>query len=239
MRMRVVFFSLVLVSGGAALADAERESRFAARLATVLPDAEITSVRPTPVDGLYEVALGPRVLYMSDDGRYVLNGDLMDIVERRNISEERRAEQRISALAAAADGAIEFGPANPRHVLYVFTDIDCTYCRRFHSEIDQLVAAGIAVRYFAFPRAGLQSESYRKAVSVWCAADKRRALTDAKAGRTVPKAECDSPVEEQFELGEAMGVRGTPAVYLDDGRELGGYIPAPRLVQMLNDAGES
>lgn len=239
MRIQALLFSLVLASCSAAAADVELRSRFAARLATVLPDAEITSVRPTPVDGLYEVALGPRVLYMSDDGRYVLNGDLMDIVERRNISEERRAEQRVSALAAAAEGAIQFGPADPRHVLYVFTDIDCTYCRRFHSEIDQLTAAGIAVRYLAFPRAGLRSESYRKAVSVWCAEDKRRALTDAKAGRAIAQAQCDSPVEEQFALGEALGVRGTPAVYLDDGRELGGYIPAPRLVQMLNDDDES
>jgi len=233
--MRLVLIISALLGGAAAwpaLADEALARRFSESLSTVLPEAQVTSVRETAVAGLYEVALGPKILYMSADGRYVFSGDLMDLQERRNLSDERRAEARVAGLREAA-GAIEFAPPAPRHVIYVFTDIDCSYCRRLHQEVPELNAAGIAVRYLAFPRAGLDSDSYHKAVSVWCAADRRQALTDAKAGKAIPEARCDAPVQAQFRLGEAFGVRGTPAIYLENGDEIGGYVPAPRLIQIL------
>lgn len=227
---------LVLAATAAvAVAGDDLSARFTERLRTVIPDARVTAVESTPVPGLYEVALGPKILYMSTDGRYLFSGDLMDLGERRNISEERREQARVAAfVASGVDKMIQFGPDNARHVVYVFTDIDCAYCRRMHQEVGKLNAAGIAVRYLAFPRHGLQSESYHKAVSVWCAKDRQQALTDAKAGKPIAEATCNNPVEEQFTLGEAMGVRGTPAVYLDDGVQLGGYVPADELIQILN-----
>lgn len=203
-------------------------------LAGSLPNGKLDSIVASAIPGLYEVTVGPRVLYVSADGRYVLNGDLMDLKERRNLSEERRAQARVEAFSKVGrDQMIEFGPENPAHVLYVFTDIDCGYCRRLHAEVGELNEAGIAVRYLAFPRAGIGSESYDKFVSVWCSADRQQALTDAKAGKDISDASCDNPIAAHFALGEQMGVRGTPTIVLEDGEELGGYVPADQLKRIL------
>lgn len=214
------------------------QERFSASLRGILPDVEVTQVRPSPLTGIYEVSLGPKILYMSEDGRFVFSGDLMDLQERRNLSEERRSEARLEAFArSGTDRMIEFGPKNPKHVMYVYTDVDCTYCRRFHQEIGVLNKAGIAVRYLAYPRAGIGSDSYKKAVSVWCAKDQQQALTDAKAGKKIKSANCDNPVAEHFAMGQAMGVRGTPTIILDNGEELGGYVPAKELIKLLAGGG--
>ncbi len=212
--------------------------RLQANIDNALPELKVTAARPSAVDGIYEVTLGPEIVYMSEDGRFLFSGNLMDLRERRNLSEERRTVARLEALKdIGVEDMIEFAPPKPDHVVYVFTDVDCQYCRRMHQEVQQLNAAGVSVRYLAFPRAGIGSESYKKIVSVWCAADPKRAMTDAKAGRQVKRASCENPVEQHFKMGQAMGVRGTPTVILDDGQELGGYVPAKRLLKMIN--GES
>jgi thiol:disulfide interchange protein DsbC len=216
-----------------AIAAEDLEQTLARSLGKVLPGVTITSVQPSGVPGLYEVAMGPRIVYMTADGRFLMTGDLMDLDGRRNLTDQRRTRARVDALAAVT-GAIEFAPTNPKHVVHVFTDVDCGYCRRMHQEIAKINAAGIAVRYYAFPRAGLESESYEKAVAVWCAKDQHKALTDAKLGRPVAKARCENPVKAQFELGEALGVRGTPAVFTADGEEIGGYVPAAELAALLD-----
>jgi thiol:disulfide interchange protein DsbC len=219
-------------------ADANLEARFNERLHGVLPDVEVTDVREGPVAGLYEVELGADILYMSADGRYVVRGDVYDLDERVNITDQRRSAARAAVFKALAPGqTVDFVPANAKHTLFVYTDVDCTYCRRLHSEIQELMAGGIGVRYLAFPRAGLNSDGYRKSVNVWCANDPRQAMTQAKSGQTVADAECDNPVADQFELGKQMGVRGTPAVYSEDGQELGGYIPAGELIRMFQGQG--
>jgi thiol:disulfide interchange protein DsbC len=130
---------------------------------------------------------------------------------------------------------IVFSPASPKHTITVFTDIDCTYCRRLHNEVKQLNDLGVKVRYMAFPRAGAGSEPFSKAVSVWCAEDRQQAITDAKAGQPVPTKNCANPVQAQYEVGQTIGVRGTPAIILENGRMLPGYVPAPELVQQLDE----
>ncbi len=219
-----------------AIADAELETRLGDAIKAVLPDAEVTSVSPGPLPGLYEVMLGPSLLYITKDGRYIVKGDIFDLNSLENVSKTRRAQARIAAFASlGAKDMIEFAPARGKatRTLYVYTDIDCAYCRKMHQEIDQLNDAGIAVRYLAYPRTGIGGESYDKAVSVWCAADRKQAMTAAKGGKTVKSSECANPVNDHYRMGEAMGVRGTPAVYLDDGESIGGYIPAQEMIRML------
>ena len=221
-------------------ADAALEARLAKRLKSVLPDDTITSVRPGPIQGVVEVLLGPTVLYMSEDGRYVLRGDIFDLDSKANLTDTRRQEARVAAFAAVDPATtIEFGPAQgkAKRTLYVFTDIDCGYCRKFHKQMAQLNNAGIAVRYLAFPRTGLASESAQKAETVWCSENPREAMTAAKGGSMPPARQCKNPVADQFHLGQSMGVRGTPAVFTDDGEELGGFIPADDLIQMLSVGG--
>lgn len=233
MKMFTVLF-LMLLAAAPAAADEAIAERLTQRLGELLPDNPVTSVRPAGVGGLYEVMLGTEVLYMTGDGRYLLRGDLMDLDARRNISEERRAEARVDSFKGVpAEQLIEFAPPNPRHVVYVFTDVDCTYCRRLHAEVEQLNARGVAVRYLAYPRAGPGSPTYRRTESVWCAPDRRQAMTDAKAGKPVPERSCDSPVQAQYDLGRTMGVEGTPTIILSNGRVVGGYVPADTLVRYV------
>jgi len=230
-------FTLLIAGLALHTGHVQADQKLQAELAKVIPDAKVTAVNPSPIAGLYEVMLGANVLYMTADGRYTLRGDIFDLKTRANLTDSRRSEARIAAFVAEAPRAIEFAPANGKveSTLYVFTDIDCGYCRKMHAEVPKLNAAGIAVQYFAFPRAGLKSESYDKAVAVWCAKDPRSALTSAKQGKKPELMKCENPVAAQFELGQSVGVQGTPAVFTEDGEEIGGYIPAKELIKMLEE----
>ena len=206
-------------------------------LGRLLPGTAPTSLRPAPAPGYFEVTYGPEVVYVSADGQYLMRGDLIDLKSERNLTEERRLAARLKSLEEVGEGnMVVYGPKDARHTVTVFTDVDCPYCVKLHQEVPELNRQGIKVRYLAYPRAGLGSPGYRKTVSVWCAPDRNQALTDAKAGKTVPEKTCDNPVADQYALGQMLGVTGTPTLILDDGRMVPGYVPAARLVQALDAA---
>jgi thiol:disulfide interchange protein DsbC len=200
------------------------------------PDANVNSVKPSAISGLYEIVINNgKVVYMTKDGNYVIEGDVIDLVNRANITDISRSQARADGFESIdVNQLIEFSPENPQHMLYVYTDIDCGYCQKFHKEIKKLNDNGIGVRYLAFPRAGLQSPAYVAAESAWCAEDSQQALTDAKAGKAISPATCDDRVKKQFAMGQAMGVKGTPSVFIASGKELGGYIPADDLINYFN-----
>jgi thiol:disulfide interchange protein DsbC len=238
--MSLILLLSIALAPGAAGADPDLKARFHDKLKDVLPGMEITSIRPSPIPGLYEVMFGAVVLYMSEGGDYVVRGDIFDLAQKRNLSEEARTQTKAELLAGVdIEDMIEFKPeGKTKTVLYVFTDIDCPYCRKMHQEIQELTRGGIAVRYLAYPRAGLDSESYDKAVSVWCAEDRNAALTRAKAGKSVPARTCPNPVADQYRLGEAIGITGTPSVMLPDGTHIGGYVPAQELIETYGTAAD-
>ena len=236
MFFRSVVCLFVLLFATAAFPKDAAEDRIRARMGKLFPAEQVTSVKKSPIAGVFEVMLGASLFYISDDARYVLRGDLIDVQKKVNISDQRRAAARRQVFAELdRSQMIEFLPASgkPRETLYVFTDIDCGYCRKMHLEVPELNKAGIAVSYLAFPRSGLDGDSYKKATAVWCSKDRRRALTAAKAGKKVKAAKCDNPVAEHYGLGQAMGVSGTPAVYTADGSGIGGYVPAKELIKMV------
>jgi thiol:disulfide interchange protein DsbC len=231
--------TLLLIAGLSIVQYVSAEDQYkqlVGNLQGIFKDVEITSISPAPIEGLYEVMMGPNVLYISSDGRYVLEGDLFDLQKRTNISDHKRAleRKRIFSNLPAKD-VVEFSPNRPQSTLYVYTDIDCGYCRKLHREVPELNDGGIAVRYLAFPRSGLDSDSFKKAAAVWCSADKQKAMTEAKQGKPVDSPNCRHPVAEQFELGKEMGVAGTPTIYTAEGKEIGGYVPAASLIQMYED----
>ncbi|MGD8629611.1 MAG: bifunctional protein-disulfide isomerase/oxidoreductase DsbC [Gammaproteobacteria bacterium] len=229
----LLLLTFTAYSTGAAEPDANAAIKQS--LARVLPGVTPEQIKPSPMQGVSEVLVGARLLYISDDGRYLLQGSLIDLETRKDISEERRKEIRLAAInEVGSDNMIVFPAAEERHTITVFTDIDCGYCRKLHKEVDQFNAEGITVRYLMFPRSGINSPSYDKAVSVWCADDRRAALTKAKAGEDIKPRKCDNPVKEQYELGGMLGVTGTPALILDNGELLPGYVPAKRLAQVLD-----
>lgn len=195
-------------------------------------------VRASPVPGVYEVVHGAEVMYITADARFVLDGDLIDVDQRRNVTEARRSEARASALADLAAGdVIEFGPKNARYTVTVFTDVDCGYCRQLHSEIAEYNRLGIRVRYAFYPRTGPNTESWRKAEAVWCAPNRQEALTKAKRGEVPPTPpNCKTtPVAKTYELGREMRVRGTPGIFTDRGEYVAGYLPPDRLLARLKE----
>ena len=206
-------------------------SKLQAALGGRTPD----SIAETPVPGMYEVLLGSQILYLSEDGRYAMQGDVIDLEAGNNLTENRRNDLRADALKKVSESDMIVFPAagDAKYQVSVFTDIDCGYCRKLHSEISAYNAKGITVRYMAFPRAGIDSESYRKAVSAWCADNPQEALTAAKLGEEIEEKTCPNPVASQYQLGQQMGVRGTPSIVLDNGEMVPGYMPAERLEQTL------
>lgn len=214
-------------------ADAEGNVRQA--LAQLVPGAQPDYVGDAPFAGFREVLLSGQVLYVSDDGRFLMQTQPLDIQARRPAASPGLMAFRRKALAEVPEQQrIVFSPPNPKHTISVFTDVECGYCRRMHQQIAEYNRLGIAVEYLAFPRMGLGSDDFREMVSVWCADDRKQALTQAKAGTPVPGKQCTSPVAMQFTLGQRIGVTGTPAVFAADGSQLGGYVPPEQLLQALD-----
>lgn len=238
MPIRSLLAACLVLTAANVVAAGIDETPIRERMAKMFPDEKVTSITESPLAGLYEVMLGASLFYMTADGHYAVRGDVIDLEKRKNLSEERRATARSQVFAGLdKHDVIEFAPPDGkrRATLYVYTDVDCGYCRKLHGEVPKLNEAGIAIEYLAFPRAGLKSDSYRKIAAVWCSPDRRKAMTAAKSGADVKAPPCENPVADQYELGRAMGVSGTPAVYTAAGEELGGYVPAQALIKMLAD----
>jgi thiol:disulfide interchange protein DsbC len=202
-------------------------------LKQTLPEYTPTSVQPTPIPNLFQVEIGPQIMFMTGDGHYMIDGAIIDLQTKQDIAESARQAAKRRAVEALASQSIHFDAPEPKHWITVFTDIDCGYCRQLHQQIDGYNAAGISVRYLFYPRSGVDSPSYNKAVSVWCAKDQKAAMTAAKKGQPIANATCDNPIRKHMELGELMGIRGTPAIVLDTGMLIPGYVPPDRLVQLF------
>ena len=212
---------------------AEASAREAIR--AIAPQLRVDRIGPAPIAGFRQVIVGGQVVYVSDDGKHLLQGTLLDVAGRKDLNEVAMAELRRDLLATVPAGdRIVFAPEDPDYTVAVFTDVDCGYCRQLHGEIAQYNAKGIAVEYLAFPRMGPGSENFEEMVAVWCADDRRAALTEAKAGGEV-KGTCTSPVAMQYALGQRIGLAGTPMILAADGSQLGGYVPPARLRQLLDE----
>ncbi|MCK5872601.1 MAG: DsbC family protein [Methylococcales bacterium] len=199
-----------------------------------MPSVTIDSIKPSEAKGFHEVMVEGNIYYVSDDGKYLLQGHLIDLVAKKDLTEEKLTSGRVDSLAKLGkDNMIIFKPKESKYTVTIFTDIDCGYCRKLHSEMDQYLAEGIAVQYLFYPRAGKGSDSYDKAVSVWCADDKNAALTSAKSGKEQDKKECDNPIDAHMALGERFEVRGTPMIVTEKGNVLPGYVPAKQLAKAL------
>lgn len=198
-------------------------------------EVDVEDVKPSPVAGLYEIRSGAEVGYVSTDGRFYVDGDVFDMQSKKNLTETRRQEGRLSLLATIADGdAIVFAPAGAaKHTVTVFTDVDCTYCRRLHHEMAELNRLGIRIRYLLYPRGGPGTETWKKAEAVWCSPDRKDAITRAKRGEALKAGRCETPIAAHYALGQRMGIRGTPGIITDQGEYLAGYLPAAQMAAYL------
>jgi thiol:disulfide interchange protein DsbC len=204
-------------------------------LKILLPGIRPDEIRSTPLGNLYEVTFGGRLVYLTADGRFLIQGKIIDLETRTEITEERLSELKMAALAEVnEDQMVIYGPEDAKDTITVFTDIDCGYCRKLHAEMGRYNEAGIRIRYLFYPRAGIGSDSYEKAVSVWCADDRKAAMDKSKAGENIPARTCENPVDEHYALGQTMRVTGTPALLLEGGEMVPGYVPADKLRQALD-----
>ena len=218
---------------GTAAPKADVRAEIARRL-----EVKVEDVKPSPIAGLYEIRNGAEVGYVSTDGRFYVDGDVFDMNSRKNLTEPRRQEGRLKLLAQIDEkDAIVFAPSGPvKHTLTVFTDVDCTYCRRMHQEIAEFNRLGFRIRYVMFPAGEPGSVAWRKAEAVWCSPDRRDALTRAKRGENVEAPKCQTPIVALKALGESLGIAGTPGIITDQGEYLAGYLPAARMDAYLKQS---
>lgn len=222
-----------LLGLGFSIAQAD-EAAVRKALSTGMPGAKIDSVKASEIKNVYEVIIGSTIFYVSEDGKYLLQGRLIDLAAKKDLTEQKLVDIRKAVLTKLSkDETIDFKSPLNKYTIYVFTDIDCGYCRKLHSEIDQYLAEGITVRYLFFPRAGKGSNSYDKAVSVWCSNDRNKALTLAKQDKAPEPKTCDNPIDKHMQLAEEFEVRGTPMIVTEKGTVFPGYMPAKQLAQAL------
>ncbi|MEW9624004.1 DsbC family protein [Rhodanobacter geophilus] len=213
-------------------------------LAKLAPGVEVDVVNRAPLPGFYQVIASGQLVYVSTDGKYLLNGDLVDLGAKKSLNDAAWAVFRKAELAKVpASARIEFAPPNPKYRVTVFTDVSCPYCKVLHEHIAEFNKEGIAVDYLAWPREGVTdlrgqpTPIYKEMVSVWCAADRKAAFTAAKEDHAPKQASCSNPVRYEYELGLKLGVNGTPAIFTPDGRQVGGYLTPAQLLQALQKDG--
>lgn len=198
---------------------------------------QVMEVRETPMPDLYELIMSSGEILLSDrSGQFLITGELYMTQAQglTNLTAQTRQLQVKGWIDdVSEDQMIIFSPENPQATITVFTDVDCTYCRRLHHDVEAINARGIAVRYMAYPRGGADSTAYQKMVSVWCAPDRERAMTQAKNGQNLPERECQNTVLDHHSLGNRIGITGTPAIVLPDGTLVPGYMEVDRLSAMV------
>jgi len=230
------FYIYVFLLAWTAVAQADDLADAKKKLAEVMPGVSIDSIQALDNTGLYEVVIKGEILYFSQDMRYAIQGDVIELASRENITEVKRLVLRKAVLDAVddADMIIYTPQKKTDYTVTVFTDIDCGYCRKLHNQMAEYNALGIRIQYLAYPRAGIDSEAYEKAVDVWCADDRKQAMTDAKNGLDVNSKHCEAPISSQYRLGRKLGVNGTPSLFLEDGSMLPGYVPPEKLRKELD-----
>ncbi|MGS2718762.1 DsbC family protein [Eionea flava] len=214
------------------------------RLQEARSDIEISNLRRSPLEGIYKVDLNGQLAFVSEDGGFLISGEMYQINPGYllNLQEEERREQEVAfapkraRMLAAIDTKemIVYSPEEKKGHIYVFTDIDCGFCRRLHSQLDQMLTMGIEVRYLAFPRAGVNSRSAEKLITTWCSDNPQSLMTRFKRGENIALSNCERhPIFDHYMLGQDVGVTGTPAIVLESGQLIPGAVSPERLAREM------
>lgn len=205
------------------------------KMVGVAPD----SLAPSAAAGILEAKWGSNFAYVTADGRYAVFGDMVNIDTLEEVTENTRRTSRVALLnELGAENMIEFAPESPKYTVTVFTDVDCGYCRMMHKQVPEYNAEGISIRYVFYPRTGPNTDSFRKAEAIWCAEDRKAALTAAKASGDIQgPSDCINPIKREWDLGQKLSLRGTPLIVLPNGDTVAGYIPPQELLARLANLG--
>ena len=196
------------------------------------PRGANATIVESPMPGVYQADLGDRVVFITQKDNLMLLGDVYDTTRKVSLGQEIKQQKAIGVIDKMDEAdMIVFEPAQTKRTMTVYTDVDCPYCRKLHEEVPTLLESGVKVRYLWYPRSGIGTPSYDKAVSIWCAKDQTAAMDDAKLHNKIAEEKCSpNPVADQYKSGQSVGVRGTPTIVLDDGTIIGGYMPAKSLL---------
>ena len=244
MKIRTLFFSCIsIVISTSVWAAKPDKDAIASKMSKAFgKEIPVDSVVPGPLPGFYQVNVGQEIGYLSEDGRFLFTGELIDLKRGVNLTEieiNKRMQQRGKVMLKRINKLknskmIVMGPKRYKRQLTIFTDVDCPYCAKLHLDVPKLNEYGIQVRYLLFPRSGVGSPTYRRSVAVWCAKDRVKAVGIAKRGGEIEMKTCDNPIEEHYRLGLESGfVRGTPTTIVDDGTVISGYLPVNTLLAQL------
>jgi thiol:disulfide interchange protein DsbC len=241
----VMVIGMSLGISSSVLADEQQDiKKITSVLSKLMPKAKPDSIKPAVIPGMYEAVFGPQVVYVSKDGRYVLEGDLYDLTTRTNLTDIQRRSGREKVISSIDPSTmIDFAPKKVKYTITAFTDIDCAYCRKLHKHMADYNKLGIEFRYMSFPRSGVNTPSFYKAVSVWCAKDRKKAITDAKNGESLKQIQqiaqvkgkdCRSIILNHMQAAKEVGVNGTPTLVLSNGQVIPGYVEPQRLIKILD-----
>lgn len=201
---------------------------------SIYKSADTDSIRPSEITGINEITSGGSIFYVSEDAKYMIKGNLIDLTARKDITENKLARLRVAKIEAIDRmQMINFDSNLKSRDIYVFVDVDCGYCRKLHSEISQYIELGMSIHYLFYPRAGKNSGSYNKAVSVWCAEDQKSSMNNAMNGIDQGMRSCANPIDNHMALAESLGIKGTPMIITGKGNVLPGYVPADKLSKVL------
>ncbi|TQV76781.1 DsbC family protein [Aliikangiella marina] len=228
--------------------DAAKLAMLKSRLESKLQGIDINDIEKSPLEGFYQVFFSGQVLYVTEDGQYLFTGNLLELAEQAPINhtelavaalEQKQAPMRKQVLASIDEkDMVIFRAKDEKHVITVFTDVDCRYCRKLHEQMAEFNDNGVTIRYLAYPRAGIGSSAYKKLVSVWCSDDKLAAMDDAKLRRKFADASCNNPIAKHYKMTRDFNLSGTPALVLDDGELIVGLPPMGDLMKHLSQKAE-
>jgi len=197
----------------------------------------MSNAEESPIPGLYQFAQGAEVFYISADGRYVMQGEMIDLQTQNNVTEAFRASERVKALTQLDPKTmISVMPNAPQYQVTVFIDVDCPYCRVMQQNILEYTQRGIAIRYLAFPRSGPESVAALRMSQVWCSPDRLSALLLAETDQPLPnsRGDCTNIIRDHFATGLRMGIASTPSVILEDGTLIPGFVAPANLEAILS-----
>ncbi|MDH5393415.1 MAG: DsbC family protein [Gammaproteobacteria bacterium] len=231
--LKAILITVFMFVNGQAQAAEDQQANLRMMISKTFPGIEISKFKQTVIPGMLEFTMGAKVLYVTKDGRHLFQGNIYDLVSQQNLTEESEKTVRKTALDDFGEkNTLVYKAKNEKHFITVFTDIDCPYCRKLHEEVAQYTSNNVSVRYLFLPFKG--KKSLEKSVSVWCSKNPTKAMTDAKEGRQITTATCDNPIEKHMQLGREFGIRGTPAIVMDNGEMIPGYRPAKDVLKILN-----
>lgn len=245
-KMLLLTLSASLLLLGTSALQAKDKELSAEQVKTIVEERfagiDISMISDSKFDGFYAADIGGEVIHISKDGRYFIQGVVFDMETKTNITraqksawEKLKSPMRKEEIAKLSEkDMVVFKAPNEKHVITVFTDIDCGYCQKLHKERQNYLDRGITIRYLAFPRAGLKSKSADKLRGIWCSSDPKVAMTNAKVNRKYENGFCETPFEEHMKLVRKFGLGGTPGIILENGDLIGGYQPAEIMIQNLD-----